>query len=40
MEEKKRRKERKEKKSLGKEGFPETGPALLAVQWVAPVRCN
>jgi hypothetical protein len=25
---------------MGKEGFPRAGPALLAVQWIAAVRCN
>jgi hypothetical protein len=32
-------KERK-KTAMGKEGFPRAGPSLLAVQWVAAVRCN
>jgi hypothetical protein len=32
---------KKEKKiAVGEEGFPRAGPALLAVQWVAAVRCN
>jgi hypothetical protein len=25
---------------MGEEGFPGTGPTLLAVQWVAAVSCN
>jgi hypothetical protein len=36
----KRRKERRKKIGMGKEGFPRAGPALLAVQWIAAVRCN
>jgi hypothetical protein len=46
MEEEKRRKEKrkegkkKKKISVGKEGFPGAGPALLAVQQVAAIRCN
>jgi hypothetical protein len=39
MEEREEKKKRK-KIALGKEGFPRTGPTLLAVQWVAAVRCN
>jgi hypothetical protein len=31
---------RKDKFAVGKEGFPGTGPALLAVQWIVAVRCN
>jgi hypothetical protein len=38
MEEEKRRKGKKV--TMGKEGFPRAGPTLLAVQWVAAVRCN
>jgi hypothetical protein len=44
---KKKRKEKKEnskekgrKIAMGKEGFPGSGPTLLAVHWVAVVRCN
>jgi hypothetical protein len=35
-------KERKKKKkiSIGRKGFPGPGPALLAVKWVATIRCN
>jgi hypothetical protein len=33
-------KEKKEKITMGKKGFPGAGPALQAVQWVAAVRCN
>jgi hypothetical protein len=34
-------KERKKKKiAMGEEGFLGVGPALLAVQCVAAVRCN
>jgi hypothetical protein len=46
MDEEKRRKEkRKERKkrkkiAVGKEGFPVAGPALMAVQQVAAIRCN
>jgi hypothetical protein len=25
---------------VGKDGFPVAGPALLAVQWIAAIRCN
>jgi hypothetical protein len=34
--------EEKERKkiSMREEGFPVAGPALLAVPWVAAVRCN
>jgi hypothetical protein len=42
-EEKERRKEmkKKEKKiTVGNEGFSRAGTALLAVQWVAALRCN
>jgi hypothetical protein len=38
--EKKERKNKKKKITLGKEAFPEDGPNLLAVQWVTGVRCN
>jgi hypothetical protein len=38
IEEEKRRKEKNI--TVGKEGFPKAGPTLLAVQWVAAVRCN
>jgi hypothetical protein len=38
--EKKERKEERKKIPMGKEGFPGAGPSLLAVQWVAAVRCN
>jgi hypothetical protein len=38
---KKRKKEKKKEKiTMGKEGFPRAGPALLAVQRVAADRCN
>jgi hypothetical protein len=33
-------KKRKKKITVGEEGFPRAGPALLAVQQVAAVRCN
>jgi hypothetical protein len=40
-EEKERKKKRRKKKiTMGKEGFSRAGPTLLAVQWVAAVRCN
>jgi hypothetical protein len=36
-----RKKKEKEKKiSIGEDGFPRAVPALLAVQWVAAIRCN
>jgi hypothetical protein len=40
MEEEKRRKEKKEKLAMEKEGFPEGGPTLLAVQRFTAVRYN
>jgi hypothetical protein len=39
--EEKGKKEKKEREiSMGEEGFPRAGPALLAVLLVAAVRCN
>jgi hypothetical protein len=34
------RKKKKKKIAVGEEGLSGAGPALLAVQWVAAVRCN
>jgi hypothetical protein len=39
-EKKKIRKEDRKKFTMGKEGFLEDGPALLAMQQLAAVRCN
>jgi hypothetical protein len=33
-----RRRKGKKKIAIGEEGFPRTGPALLAVSWIAAVR--
>jgi hypothetical protein len=35
-----KREEKKKTMAMGKEGFPRAGHALLAVQWVAAVKCN
>jgi hypothetical protein len=35
-----KREEKKKTIAMGKEGFPRAGHALLAVQWVAAVKCN
>jgi hypothetical protein len=39
-EEKERKKKRSKKITVLKEDFPRAGPALLAVQWFAPFKCN
>jgi hypothetical protein len=38
--EREKRKEERKKIAMRKEGFLRTGPALLAVQGIAAVRCN
>jgi hypothetical protein len=35
-----RREGKKKKNTMGEEDFPGSGPTLLAVSWVAAVRCN
>jgi hypothetical protein len=41
LEERKKKEKRKEQIiTVGKDGFPVAGPALLAVQWIAAIRCN
>jgi hypothetical protein len=34
------KKKEKKKITMRKEGFPGTGPSLVAVHWVSAVRCN
>jgi hypothetical protein len=36
----KKKKKKRKKITMGEEGFPRAGPTLLAMQWVAAVRCN
>jgi hypothetical protein len=38
--EEKERKEKKKMIDMEEDGFPRAGPALLAVQQIAAVRCN
>jgi hypothetical protein len=38
--ERKEKKEERKKIAVGKEGFPRSGPTLLAVQSVTALRCN